>query len=528
MFSVILISLLGVNKIETKGLDLMTTQMTEAGSLLLERDGVWEEMVRQAWADYINTINREKELYGVKIEPLELSPILGNRIKLSQSLLGYQVNLTFGNIWVHGLSGLRLKDVTFKRDKLLNKVRTYAVLTASELDLDGWYSMAGEGEGVWSWVGASSISSEGEQKFMINMKNAEIICELHVDLVTGCSDNKDRESPVVTKINFPMDYETVKFDFQNIGPVLGTAVDIIGRIVIDSEKEALIAIIREGIARESPGLICDTWKEIEEGLPYSSRYHFQDTDQEWNAILSRVGGNLQRDRLAELTVQKVFEESILTHLNNVSSPLRQTVDPLPLFPLEFDFKNDVYKAKVEACDVYAHNFRSVNNLDMMLVRDESLNFSALRVTVELPIAWMSGKYKLKSAYFLGFIPAGAGGHFNVDIKRIKARMIVVLRKTEQGLVLEHFTVDSQWEDVTFLFDGLWSGWGELADLVMNELGVGGVIVDKQKKYVMDEIKSYMRGMAVCAMWEPAAGLQLCMRQYWIDLGWAYPWVYPTC
>ena len=29
-----------------------------------------------------------------------------------------------------------------------------------ELDLDGWYSMAGEGEGVWSWVGASSISSE--------------------------------------------------------------------------------------------------------------------------------------------------------------------------------------------------------------------------------------------------------------------------------------------------------------------------------------------------------------------------------
>ena len=38
------------------------------------------------------------------------------------------------------------------------------------------------------------------------------------------------------------------------------------------------------------------------------------------------------------------------------------------------------------------------------------------------------------------------------------------------------------------------------------------------RYVMDEIKSYMRGMAVCAMWEPAAGLQLCMRQYWIDLG----------
>ena len=25
----------------------------------LARDGVWEEMVRQAWRDYVNTVNRE-------------------------------------------------------------------------------------------------------------------------------------------------------------------------------------------------------------------------------------------------------------------------------------------------------------------------------------------------------------------------------------------------------------------------------------------------------------------------------------
>ncbi len=28
----------------------------------LVRDGVWEEMVRQAWRDYVNTVNRETTL----------------------------------------------------------------------------------------------------------------------------------------------------------------------------------------------------------------------------------------------------------------------------------------------------------------------------------------------------------------------------------------------------------------------------------------------------------------------------------
>ena len=28
------------------------------------RDGVWEEMVRQAWRDYVNTVNREDSTNG--------------------------------------------------------------------------------------------------------------------------------------------------------------------------------------------------------------------------------------------------------------------------------------------------------------------------------------------------------------------------------------------------------------------------------------------------------------------------------
>ena len=35
---------------------------------------------------------------------------------------------------------------------------------------------------------------------------------------------------------------------------------------------------------------------------------------------------------------------------------------------------------------------------------------------------------------------------------------------------------------------------------------------------MDEIKEYTRGMAECVMWRPSLGLELCMRQFWIEQG----------
>jgi len=94
--------------------------------------------------------------------------------------------------------------------------------------------------------------------------------------------------------------------------------------------------------------------------------------------------------------------------------------------------------------------------------------------------------------------------------------------------MEHFKVDIGWQSISFKFDGLWKGFGEIADKIMNQLGVGGLIVEKQKRWIMQEIKTYLHGLAVCLMWSPSLGVDLCMRQFWIDLGWEYPWVYPDC
>ena len=51
----------------------------------------------------------------------------------------------------------------------------------------------------------------------------------------------------------------------------------------------------------------------------------------------------RRDILAESVVKTTFEESIKRHLMNRTDTLQQQLDPLILFPLEFDFRKQVYK-----------------------------------------------------------------------------------------------------------------------------------------------------------------------------------------
>ena len=44
-----------------------------------------------------------------------------------------------------------------------------------------------------------------------------------------------------------------------------------------------------------------------------------------------------------------------------------------------------------------------------------------------------------------------------------------------------------------------------------------ILIRLIKAWVVSEIKTYLRGMAVCMMWSPGMGLELCMRKFWIDL-----------
>jgi len=509
--------------------------VTEKESLVEEvwvKDVVWEAMVTTAWMDYITRLNRDKALYGVTLEPLELALLTGQEtLTLERSILGYQVSMSLRDLELEGLSGLSLKNLSLSRDRNLTSIFTEAVLDAPYLLLTGVYNMEGTAKKSLLSYLLPDISSEGEQAFSINITRARIRADLRVELVDGCAENGE-VSPVITKIEFPFSYGDLQFKFDNLGSTVAAAVEGLGGWVIEYQRSLLVNLIRAYIGSEVASFVCSTYERV--GVE-GSMVDTEDwespvwTDSRFKYLLHLEGKPLIRDRLAESTVSTIFEETILRHLTTRGSQLRTQLDPLPLFPIEFGFKKDVYSADVEACDAYVHNIKMAKFDSMFLARDPDLEYSALRVQFSLPITWVSGFYKLRNAYLFTFIPAGGSGDFNVDLKDVRVSLAVILRHTEElGLQMEHFRVDIGWQTIVFKFDGLWSGLEEIADKVMNQFGLGNVLVAKQKQYIMSEIKTYVRGLAVCMMWSPSQGIDLCMRDFWIGLGWEWPWVYPTC
>ena len=63
-----------------------------------------------------------------------------------------------------------------------------------------------------------TIFMEGEQPFEIVMKEAKFNVIVKMDTITGC---EVEQNLVITDIALPLDYSAVKFDFTNIGSVLG-------------------------------------------------------------------------------------------------------------------------------------------------------------------------------------------------------------------------------------------------------------------------------------------------------------------
>ena len=48
--------------------------------------------------------------------------------------------------------------------------------------------------------------------------------------------------------------------------------------------------------------------------------------------------------------------------------------------------------------------------------------------------------------------------------------------------MSYVSVDIGWQDVTFKFDGFLTGLGELADKIINQLGLGRLMLAKQKRW----------------------------------------------
>ena len=176
-------------------------------------------------------------------------------------------------------------------------------------------------------------------------------------------------------------------------------------------------------------------------------------------------------RLAESTVSTIFEETILRHLTTRGSQLRTQLDPLPLFPIEFGFKKDVYRWLFPDIHILylfiitvrmwrpatpmctTSRWRSLTQCSWRETQVSSTVRSGFSSACQSPGCLDSTSCKChpsefltsydfalrRNAYLFTFIPAGGSGDFNVDLKDVRVSLAVILRHTEElGLQMEHF------------------------------------------------------------------------------------------
>ena len=117
-------------------------------------------------------------MYGQTLDPLDM---LDTSFNLSQSILGYDVEMSMWNISLHGLSQLVMKDLKVLRSPGLNDVQFKMELEMSELEVRGLYQMEASG----SWL-LTDLSSEGQQDLTINIDTARIIIQTEVVLGSAC------------------------------------------------------------------------------------------------------------------------------------------------------------------------------------------------------------------------------------------------------------------------------------------------------------------------------------------------------
>merc|ERR1711922_67352 len=96
-------------------------------------DEVWEQMIRQSWLDIVSSINKDRSLYGIGLEPLMIDPLVKEEIYVNTSSLGYEIQFWMWNISIDGLSDLKLDRLILERGPALKNLDTKAILNLGNL-----------------------------------------------------------------------------------------------------------------------------------------------------------------------------------------------------------------------------------------------------------------------------------------------------------------------------------------------------------------------------------------------------------
>jgi len=521
------IQLLGRRKAKIEESDLGLKEAKQS-------DEVWEQMIRQAWLDIVGAINRDRALYGIGLEPLHIDPLMQEPIYVNTSMLGYEVEFFMWNITVAGLADLKLDELVLERGESLKNLNTRAVLNIGNLSVTGLYKYKAVYTG-WVW-GMSDMDSEGDQHFAVDMQGAKLQVEIGMDAVDGCNKTGD---VVFTKIAFPILYDEINFQFDNLGTVLDSAISIIGEMALDLSKGMLVDVVKDQLKAEVDTLLCETGQKTPALLQRRPLNPDPKQDEAWWKVLEKETkgwgiDTLRRDILAEQFVTKIFKDGVARHLADPSDPIVKLLDPFQMLAVDEDFRQPgLVKGHVVVCDFWLYGLKNLKLLDMKLARNEDLTYSALKVKLGLNSTRIAGTYRMNNVRVMSVVPAPKSeGTMDIGLTGVTVDLTVVLRaqpiKTQgnASIAMELFEVEFGKDSVKFNITGLAKGMNTVTNKVSNALG--NKILNMQKAVLNQEIKNILFGVADCLMYKPAMGMTKCLDAFWESLGFKVPFEFPSC
>ena len=133
-------------------------------------------------------------------------------------------------------------------------------------------------------------------------------------------------------------------------------------------------------------------------------------------------------------------------------------------------RGNIFKSDLIGCNLYLHNLKNAQLLNLEVQRNANLTSIAVKVTLKIPILWMTGNYLLKNGKFLRIFPVKMSGYFNIDLKHVTIGLVFSMKILNEDMVeLDQFEMGTSWAKSSIKYDSSNQHLDRISDFVINKV-----------------------------------------------------------
>ena len=133
-------------------------------------------------------------------------------------------------------------------------------------------------------------------------------------------------------------------------------------------------------------------------------------------------------------------------------------------------RGNIFKSDLIGCNLYLHNLKNAQLLNVEVQRNANLTSIAVKVTLKIPILWMTGNYLLKNGKFLRIFPVKMSGYFNIDLKHVTIGLVFSMKILNEDMVeLDQFEMGTSWAKSSIKYDSSNQHLDRISDFVINKV-----------------------------------------------------------